>query len=1060
MASLNEHTDEQLNYFRICYVTTDVLADGLREIFKQEWDKLYKSRKGEWKDEHRNGNDFYNGESPRNKKRNAHLLSTMKNGNRGEWDCSMLFYAILFSDCLGPHLSAIISKNVDDLRNFRNEEFAHMPRSVLSERDFQISISKVDVAFQALGLPTVKIQDLKHQKTFPTKDLEKVLKEVGNLKQEVQEKESWHQVLDDQLQNEAPLFCVLPLKPSHEIAGRESEVAKIVQQLRVLNESSDNRLSYLYISGNPGSGKSQLAGLVAERFFDDLKEIPCASSFVMTLNAASPDSLLESYASFARHLKCPDYSIVETLSSKDSTVDEKITRLKMLAAVKITCYTSWLLVVDNVTTMSSVYVHLPQFNSKVWERGHLLITTQDTTSIPSKSSFVNHISVSQGMEPEDARSLLSKLSGIPDSELLGTVAQRLDYQPLALAGAAVFVKEIRQDKVSTHFGWEEYLKILEKGKRQKTENTLVDTNPIYPNSMTKAITLAVETLMRSDKFQKHLFTFLALCAPRPLNVDIAVTYIMNAHEEFDEAEKELIRRRLRRSSLLLFQDDEGGCFIRLHQVVHDAIKTVAKECPESQSDEVVSRVITSFNAIVDATSPEKMRLNTRHIAPHLKALTMVTDKVFLRDKFFQVHDKDIFEKCKNLGNICEMHGEFEGAKTYFEYSLSFELQVLGPEHVDVATSYSDLAWIYIELGDFGQAKEYEERALEIKLDKLDLEHVDVAKSYNALALIYMELGDFEQAKKYQQRALVIQLDKFGQEHVDVARSYNNLALIYQNLGDFKHAKDYQEHSLVIQLDKLDPEHVDVAKSYYNFALICVELGDFEQAKEYQQRALEIQLDKLGPKHVHVARSYNNLALIYQNSGDFKQAEEYQERALVIQLDKLGKEHVDVATSYNNLALIYQNLGDFKQAKDYQERALVIQLDKPGPEHVDVATSYNNLALIYQNLGDIKQAKDYQEHALDIQLVKLGPEHVDVARSYNNLALIYQDLGDFERTRQFQQLALAIRADKHGCNKTPNEVRTANRCKNCSMEIIFLLESFYAAFKDYRISTVSLKFVKI
>ena len=468
---------------KICYLTTDILAEGLREIFKQEWDRLYKSTKGEWKDEPRNGMDFYDGESPRNQKRNARLLATMKNGNSEEWDCTMLFYAILFSDCVGPGLSATVRKNVDDLRNFRNEEFAHMPQGSLPETDFQNTISKVDVAFQALSLPAVKIQDLKCQKTFPTKDLTKVLKEVDNLKQEVQEKESQRQVLEDQLQNEAPSFCVLPPKPSHEIGGREIEVAKIVQQLRELNESSDNRMSYLYISGNPGSGKSQLASLVAERFFDDLKEMPSCSSFVMTLNAASRDSLLESYASFARHLKCPDYSVVETLSSKDLTVDEKITSLKMLVAVKITCYTSWLLVVDNVTNMSYVHVHLPQFENEAWARGQLLITTQDTTSIPSESSFVKHISASKGMDPNDACSLLSKLSGISDIELVGTVAQRLDYQPLALAGAAVFVKEIRQDKVSTHFGWEEYLKILEKGKRQKTENTLVDTNPIYPNSI-------------------------------------------------------------------------------------------------------------------------------------------------------------------------------------------------------------------------------------------------------------------------------------------------------------------------------------------------------------------------------------------------------------------------------------------------------------------------------------------------------------------------------------------------------------------------------------------------
>ena len=110
----------------------------------------------------------------------------MKNGNRGDWDCKILFYAILFSDCVRPGLSAKVRKNVDDLRQFRIK-FALMPQGSLSEMDFQNAISKVEVAFQALSLSTVKIQDLKYQKTFQTKDLTKVRKEVDDLKQEVQQ---------------------------------------------------------------------------------------------------------------------------------------------------------------------------------------------------------------------------------------------------------------------------------------------------------------------------------------------------------------------------------------------------------------------------------------------------------------------------------------------------------------------------------------------------------------------------------------------------------------------------------------------------------------------------------------------------------------------------------------------------------------------------------------------------------------------------------------------------------------------------------------------------------
>ena len=413
-AVATEFTEEQLNYYRICYVVTDIVTEGLRSVFKQEWDNRYKTTLGEWKDEPGNGLDFKNGESPGNQKRNAKLLTTMIHGDRAGWDCTMLFYAILYSDSIGHGLNPVVKSNVDDLRKFRNEEFAHMPKGHLANRVFQIAIGKVHSAFQGLGLSTRKIQDIRNQKTFLTEELRKVLEKVNDLRQELQEKrnelqenekelqenrkelqekEEERQVLQDQLHNEIPSFCILPPKPSHDIASRNFEVAEITQQLKQLKSNNENKLSYLYISGNPGSGKSQLAGLVAEHFFKEGKEIPCVTSFVMTLNAESQDTLLESYVSFTRRLKCPEFAVTNTLNCKDLTTEEKITNLKTLISAKIELYTSWLLVVDNVTSISRVHVHLPESGNEQWANGQLIITTQDTASIPLPSSFIKHISL-------------------------------------------------------------------------------------------------------------------------------------------------------------------------------------------------------------------------------------------------------------------------------------------------------------------------------------------------------------------------------------------------------------------------------------------------------------------------------------------------------------------------------------------------------------------------------------------------------------------------------------------------------------------------------------------
>ena len=346
MAKGLEYTEEQLNYFRVCFITTEELTDGLRTIFKLEWDNRYATTLGEWKDEPKNGQDFKNGESAGKQKRNKKLLATMINGNRAEWDCTMLFYAILFSDRIGCNLDAKVRSNVGDLKEFRNEVFAHLPEAQMFKPEFQTEIAKVQGAFVALGLSTAKIKEIRNQVNFPTRHLNQCLEEI--------------KVLNDQLLNEIEPFRILPPKPSHDVAARNDEVAKITQELKQLKETNEGRLSYLYISGNPGSGKSQLAGLVAEQIF-----MESTDAFVMTLNASNLDRLLDSYVSFARHLKCPEYAVTNTLNDKDLKMEEKIAYIRSLAGAKVDLYPSWLLVVDNVVSIHEMHAHLPATGVKV-----------------------------------------------------------------------------------------------------------------------------------------------------------------------------------------------------------------------------------------------------------------------------------------------------------------------------------------------------------------------------------------------------------------------------------------------------------------------------------------------------------------------------------------------------------------------------------------------------------------------------------------------------------------------------------------------------------------------
>ena len=531
------YTEEELNYFRICHIATNMLPKALRFLFKQEWDNRYKATLGEWKDTPQNGLDFKNGESPANQRRNALLLATMVNGDRAQWDCTMLFYAILFSDSIHG-LSPMIRTNVDDLRKFRNEDFAHMTEGQLSNTDFSITVAKVETAFRALGLSTDDIQTVSKQKSFPTDELQnvktsnqKLTQDLQTKKAELQEKDSKFQeekdkfdgkkaelqdmlktteeqrkVFEEQLQRKVEPFCVLPPRPPHLIASRDYHVDKVKQKLLKLRKANENTLSYCYISGNPGSGKSQLAGLAAEKYYKEASKDITAPSFVMTLNAENPEALLTPYQSLARRMHCPECTINTTENSKDLNNERKIAIIKDLIAAKIHLYSSWLLVIDNVTNLPSMGQFLPERGNEHWSKGQLLITTQDCSCVPPDSSFTSHISISKGMEPADAICLLTELSGITDNDMGKNVAHALDYQPLALASAGVYVRKVRN--TNPNFGWEGYLEKLEKGKRELTEKELAKVNLIYPNSMTIATRVAVEAVMDSDKIMKHAFNFL------------------------------------------------------------------------------------------------------------------------------------------------------------------------------------------------------------------------------------------------------------------------------------------------------------------------------------------------------------------------------------------------------------------------------------------------------------------------------------------------------------------------------------------------------------------------
>ena len=1071
-----EYSSEQLNYFRICYVIFNLVPEGLRKVFKQEWDFRYKTTSlGEWKDTSQNGRDFYNNESRRSRAKNARHLASIQNGNTAEWDCSCLFFAILYSDSIGTTLSPTVRKDVDDLRQARND-IAHITEAELTDAEFQNYVAKVLTAFSSLKLSVVTndTKAIKNQTSFPTAEV-KILKiqadnlkdELKQAKQDLQTREQEVETLTQEINSKVQSFCNLSFKASHEIIRRTNDVTRIMKKMEDLETGSNGAISTIYLSGNPGCGKSQIARQIGQEVFGKRSRRDEGLTFVATLNAETFETLADSYMRLATVLKITEYTLTNLATSKASDPKERIQHLTRLIISQIKQYHDWLIIADNVVDLSLVRSHLPPTGTKEWGNGQVLITTQDSSSIPSNAPLTYHESLSQGLQPVDAVALLKQVSKIPNQEQAEKVSEVLEYQPLALAAAAFYVQTVVTSG-SPNFSWTCFLETFDKDKREGTEEPLAKQNLAYSKTLTSAIKMAVNRAVETDEVLRHVFCLFSLCAYDSLPIGAAVNFVRSRVGGQNE---ELIRAKILKSSLITCSYDEHGepIYVKVHNIVHDLLKTVlAPYLERTDRSEGIFLAIRIFHSLIETEhgllfSSGDVCVKLRTVATHCKAILEGLTTRFKIDKVLPKESQtsntigDIVawlcssaEVCELVGNpsdamqfstsalefleyisstqvgnllranvfithgdVMSLHCNYELSLSYYRQAATIYTEIYNENLADVAKCQSKLGNVYYCLGQHSQAKEHHEKALNIRRTIYGEQHSDVAASYNNLGVVYNDRGQHSQAKEYHEKALNIGRTVYGEQHSHVAASYNNLGIVYKALVQYSQAKEHHEKALNIRRTVYGEQHSDVAASYNNLGVVYKDLGQHSQAKEHHEKALNIRRTVYGDQHSDVAASYNNLGVVYKDRGQHSQAKEYHEKALNIGRTVYGEQHSHVAASYNNLGIVYKALVQYSQAKEHHEKALNIRRTVYGEQHSDVAASYNNLGVVYKDLGQHSQAKEHHEKALNIRRTIYGEQHSDVAASYNNLGVVYKDLGQHSQAKEHHEKALNIRRTVYG-----------------------------------------------
>ena len=550
----------------------------------------------------------------------------------------------------------------------------------------------------------------------------------------------------------------------------------------------------------------------------------------------------------------------------------------------------------------------------------VLITTTRELNLSGEHVRVEEFTSDQAVE------YLTRVSGDPDRDGAGEVAEALGFLPLALTQAGAYINLYG-------YGYLDYLREL-RGQSLDVSLEQPDGEP-YPRLVGAALQLAfragLEQIQDRDSdaaaAAQQVLDVVSLLAESGVPRDWLYRV-----SDAEAANRKAVGLLLKTGVLAQSAD---RTVVSLHQlqsrVWRETLDTVQQETAVAATARVLSRVTIPQGADWETTTrPTAQALASQLVALHDRAETQSAGQH--ADPFREaVSHPDILKTSITAMRWCIDAGLPGLAVDLAPYTSLCE-QTLGTTHPDTLTSRNNLAGAYHAAGKLDQAIPLFEQNLTDQEQILGPRHPDTLTSRNNLAAAYHAAGNLDQAITLYEQTLTDTEQVLGPRHPQTLASRGNLALAYRDAGDLDQAIPLFEQTLTDQEQALGPRHPDTLISRGNLATAYRDAGNLDQAIALFQQNLTDRERILGPRHPDTLTSRNNLASAYHAAGNLDQAIALHEQNLTDQEQILGPHHPHTLTSRNNLAGAYQDAGKLDQAIALYEQALSDAVEVLGDQH--------------------------------------------------------------------------------------------------------------------------------
>jgi CHAT domain-containing protein/tetratricopeptide (TPR) repeat protein len=329
---------------------------------------------------------------------------------------------------------------------------------------------------------------------------------------------------------------------------------------------------------------------------------------------------------------------------------------------------------------------------------------------------------------------------------------------------------------------------------------------------------------------------------------------------------------------------------------------------------------------------------------------------------------------------------------YLNKALDIQLKTIGKIHYQTANTYQALGNFFYETQkDYHKGFSYHQKAFEIRNALFDHNHLQIASSYIDIAIYYRVMNIYDNELKCLEKALKIQLNTLGTEHVEVAKSYYLLANRYRNNGSLDKARSYYEYALVIFEKLKHKQSLEIAEVRLALALCFRTLKEENNEWQELQKSKKIYETNLGDNHLKLAPVFLEIGNYYLGKKAYDSTLFFYQKALAINQQQLGRTHYSVTNIYEKIATIYRLQGIPEKEFSYLMQALEIKQDEAYLINESRVNQPSNTAQFNFSID-----KENRNRTLEQQLYS----------SYMSLANFYQREKEQKQALQYIQKALA------------------------------------------------------